>query len=425
MTFAAWVDEFEGIDVPSDLAGLERALFHQDRFQAKLADAVAQMARDGLWRVDGAPSPAAWLRARGLTAPEANRLVSMACKLTRLPVTRSAWRCGDLNGGQIQAIHANVADRHVPLFASHEAELVPSLIGLSVEETARAMSLWRARADALDAGPAPRGPLVEARLSQTLDDRGLLTASLDAEGVALATAALDVADTHDLDVPAAQRRGQALKDVFRWFLDHQDIKTTGRKRAHVNVVIRDETIHSESIEGFDIETGVRLDSATLSRLMCDCEFHRTLIDADGVVLDYGRGIKDPPDELYQVILTRDQQCRGCGRPASWCHVHHVKWWVRDNGETKIGNLVLLCERCHGLVHRTGWSAVLHPDGRFDIITPWGQTRTTYPPGHRPEPKLDWPEPGDDGRPCPGDDPFDDHSSTRALVLARLRALVAA
>ena len=30
MQFAGWVDEFAGIDVPSDLAGLDAALFHQD-----------------------------------------------------------------------------------------------------------------------------------------------------------------------------------------------------------------------------------------------------------------------------------------------------------------------------------------------------------------------------------------------------------
>lgn len=192
MEFAGWVDEFAGLDVPSDLAGLDRAVFHHDRYMAKMVVAVARMDGSRDWEVDGAPSTAAWLRARGMTAAEALRLVGVARKLTRLPVLADAWLCGEINGGQVQAVHVNVPDRHVELFASHEPVLVPSLVGLTVEETGRAMSLWRARADASNDGPEPRDPVCEARLSRTLDDRGLLTASLDAEGVALATVALDI-----------------------------------------------------------------------------------------------------------------------------------------------------------------------------------------------------------------------------------------
>ncbi len=424
MDFTAWADEFEDIDVPSDLDGLERAVFHSDRYMAKMAVAVAEMDAARMWEVDGSPSAATWLRGRGLTSTEAHRMVLMARKLRRLPVLATAWLRGDLNGGQVQAVHANVVERHVELFASHEAGVVPTLIGLSVSETARVMSLWRARADALDDGRPPRDPVCEARLSSTLDDRGLLTASLDAEGVALATAALDVADSHDLDTPACQRRGQALKDVFRWFLDNQNMKTAGRKRPHLNIVIRDDTIHTDNVEGFDVESGVRIDSRTLQRYLCDCEFHRLLLSAEGVVLDYGRSVKDPPIDLYNAVVARDQKCRGynCDRPASWCHVHHVKWWERDKGTTEPGNLVLLCARCHGTVHRRGWSAVLHPDGRFDVTTPFGELRTTYPPGAIPQPDLDW---GDQTRTAEKrrrgsyatHDPFEDHINHRALVPA--------
>jgi hypothetical protein len=287
--------------------------------------------------------------------------------------------CAAINGGQVQVINLHVVERHVDLFASHEAELVPTLVGLTVTETARAMSVWRARADALNEGPAPRDPVCEATLSRTLDDRGVLHASLDAEGVALATAALNIADSHNLDVPACQRRGQALKDVLRWFLDHQDIKTTGRKRPHLNISIVGDTIHTDHVEGFDIETGVRFDSATLRRYLCDCEFHRLLLSAEGVVLDYGRVVKDPPVELYNAVVARDQKCRGygCDRPASWCHAHHVKWWDRDHGTTEINNLVLLCARCHGVVHRKASTPSCTPTANS----------TSPPLGDRPEPPI--------------------------------------
>jgi hypothetical protein len=430
VSFAAWVESFGGVDVPSDLDGLDAALFHQDRFAAKLAMAVGEMDAARAWEADGVSSPSAWLRARGLTHAEAHRLVLLGRRLRRLPVLADSWLRGDLNGGQVQVINMHVIERHVELFASHEAELVPTLVGLTVTETARAMSVWRARADALNEGPAPRDPVCEATLSRTLDDRGVLHASLDAEGVALATAALNIADSHNLDVPACQRRGQALKDVLRWFLDHQDIKTTGRKRPHLNISIVGDTIHTDHVEGFDIETGVRFDSATLRRYLCDCEFHRLLLSSEGVVLDYGRLVKDPPVELYNAVVARDRKCRGygCDRPASWCHVHHVKWWDRDRGTTEINNLVLLCARCHGVVHRKGFHAVLHPNGQFDVTTPWGETRTTHPPGARPLAELDWAQ----RKRCAArrrtiytEDGFVDLDASRALILARLKQPVAA
>jgi hypothetical protein len=76
-----------------------------------------------------------------------------------------------------------------------------------------------------------------------------------------------------------------------------------------------------------------------------------------------------------------------------------------------------------LVHRNGWSAVLHLDGRFDIITPWDDVRSTYPPDALPRPDLDW---GDqprllDRQPPPwytGEDPEDD-TDYNALIRARL------
>ena len=54
------------------------------------------------------------------------------------------------------------------------------------------------------------------------------------------------------------------------------------------------------------------------------------------------------------MIARDRHCRfpGCDRPQAWCDVHHVTHWA-DGGSTALDNLLLLCRRHHGLVHRAG------------------------------------------------------------------------
>ena len=39
------------------------------------------------------------------------------------------------------------------------------------------------------------------------------------------------------------------------------------------------------------------------------------------------------DVLWKAIKARDRGCvwSGCDRPANWCDVHHVNWFVRDLG----------------------------------------------------------------------------------------------
>ncbi|HEX2089584.1 MAG TPA: HNH endonuclease signature motif containing protein [Actinomycetota bacterium] len=60
---------------------------------------------------------------------------------------------------------------------------------------------------------------------------------------------------------------------------------------------------------------------------------------------------------------RDKSCRfsRCGRPASWCDVHHIRHWA-DGGETSLANCVLLCRRHHQLVHEDGFSVEMTDQG---------------------------------------------------------------
>jgi hypothetical protein len=197
----------------------------------------------------------------------------------------------------------------------------------------------------------------------------------------LAVEAMRIADSGDLDEPAPLRRGQALKDILRHFLDNHDSKRPGRNLPHLSIVINGETLGTPYVEGYVVGTGQTLSPETLERYLCDCFVHSAVYE-ENTIVNYGRAVKDPPPELARYIVVRDQHCRwkSCDRPASWCHLHHVEWWHRDKGQTNDGNLVLLCARHHGRLHRKGWSAKLKRDGTLVVTNPSGETWTTSPPG---------------------------------------------
>ena len=61
---------------------------------------------------------------------------------------------------------------------------------------------------------------------------------------------------------------------------------------------------------------------------------------------------------------------GCEAPTHWCDVHHVREWMRDEGETSLENSALLCERHHTKVHH-GFRVERQPDGTWRTYRPDG------------------------------------------------------
>ena len=131
---------------------------------------------------------------------------------------------------------------------------MPVLVPLTVPETATAMRAWRAAHDDGDR-PADRPGSLHA--SRTLDGRVRADADLDPETGDLLLTALRVATktaSDDEGEPLrspAQRRADALGDICRFFLDHQQsVPDGGRHRPHVNVVV--ELTPSDDGLGFDL-----------------------------------------------------------------------------------------------------------------------------------------------------------------------------
>jgi Domain of unknown function (DUF222) len=378
------------LDLPIDSAMLTDAFALADRLNAKLLAAVAEHDAAELWRNDGATSMTAWLRHHTRrSGRDAARCAKTARRLRELPVTAGAYRDGALSGGHIQAIVANLTDRTAGLFADHEAELVPELAGLSVGETAVAMQDWARRADAV-VGDDPETVLPERslHLSRILDGRRELSGSFDPEGGAVIATALRLASTRDVDgEPArspAQRRGDALVDVCRWFLDHQQHRRGGRHRPHLNVITSLDDLERRG-QGRLIDGSI-LDATTVQRLVCDAGVHRVVTDGRSSILDYGTTTRTVPANLFNALVIRDRHCRypGCDRPPEWTEAHHVRW-ITHGGTTALDNLVLQCTRHHHLLHTPGWHAKLLPDATLVVTAPDGRTLEGRPPG-RPPPR---------------------------------------
>jgi Domain of unknown function (DUF222)/HNH endonuclease len=381
----------EGLDIPADGDALAAVLALRDRLEARISDAVAAHDRAGLWELDGATSMTAWLADRaGMHRPRAAATVTRARKLAHFPVTAGAWRDGTLSSGQVEAVAAHLDPDTVGLFADHEQLMMPTLAALSVRDVAAAMAAWREAATA-DRDPKPEPPQA-LHLSSTLAGRWRLDGDLGAETGELLATALRLAQSPDVDGEAARsaatRRADALGDICRHFLDHQQTRRAGRHRPHLNVVLDLDRYRALAASGAATVDGAPLDRTTVDRLLCDSALHRVLTQGRSAIIDYGTATRTIPAPLFNALVVRDQRCRfpGCDRPAAWCEGHHVRPWL-FGGPTQLSNIALLCSRHHHLLHTPRWHAKLLPDATLEVTDPTGHVRTSHPPPTHRAPPL--------------------------------------
>jgi hypothetical protein len=138
---------------------------------------------------------------------------------------------------------------------------------------------------------------------------------------------------------------------------------------------------------------------------CDSPMFRAVLGADGEILDIGRASRPWPPAIRRAVGLRDGGCAfpGCGRPPSWCDIHHCEPW-ESGGPTALDNAALLCRRHHAFIHANGRSVRIarargRPEGPPTVRVPLhhrsleGPTRSS---GVRPSDRADG-EAGDAGR----------------------------
>ncbi len=163
----------------------------------------------------------------------------------------------------------------------------------------------------------------------------------------LCPANLDTSDTRS----GPQRKADALTDICRFFLDHNDsVETSGGEQPHITVTV-DYRILSGELERLPEIGGVAVDPESLRRLTCDAAIIPMVLGSESEVLDVGRKTRTIPGAVRRALEQRDGGCtwRGCTAPTSWTDAHHIVHWA-DGGETALYNLVLLCRRHHTATH---------------------------------------------------------------------------
>ncbi|MGH3567694.1 MAG: DUF222 domain-containing protein [Pseudonocardia sp.] len=183
-----------------------------------------------------------------------------------------------------------------------------------------------------------------------------------------------------------ERQAEALAEVCGYVLDHGDIPECGGRRPHLNVLIRLEDLENRARCAM-LDFGGSLSPESLRMLTCDACVLPIVLNGKGQPLDVGRVTRTIPDGLRRAVAARDRGCAhpGCGRPPSWCEVHHIKAW-EDGGETALHNCVMLCKAHHRLLHRTSEWQVRIRDGLPEFIPP-GWIDPERRPRRRPLPYL--------------------------------------
>ena len=365
---------------PVDLGDDLKLLRHlMDEIELEFAKRAAAFAATEEYERQGANSAESWIRHECKTSGvAAGSAITVGEQVRSLPRAVAALADGRIGYAHLSMIAstARAVRESDPGTAFDERPLLEKAGAHSVGLFRHDCAHERHRADA-------KGFLsdhltdVEWRAFEILPCEGgaILRGRLDAEGAALLRATLE---------PLAKRAGaedtrrkkrrnaDALLELVNHAADAGTLPSQGGVRPHLTVTATIDTlVGSEGAPAGEVEYSTPIPAATVQRLACDAGVRRVVFGPKSLVIDVGRSLRVPSAPMRRALHARDQGCvwPGCDRPPTWTNAHHVEHWTRDQGETEIPNLVLLCYRHHWQVHEGGWSIVVTADRQVLKIPP--------------------------------------------------------
>jgi len=363
------------------------------RLDRVTVDALAALERRGVFAERGYKSASAALSdLLGWERFEARRRVVVAEQVTprggldgtplpaRLPATAKVFATGATSLRHVETIARVLGtDAAARLSPERRAGAEQQLAAKADVYTPSDLLAWGTKlVEALDQDgeePDDRPParVNELRLTRLPSGGGKLKGRFD--DAAMFDAIATLVDAHAAprtgadDRTPAQRQAEALADACGWVLDHADstaLPSTGGRRPQLNVLVGLADLEQRA-RAACLDFGGRLSPAALRMLACDAAVVPVVLGGAGQPLDVGRATRTIPEGLRRAVTARDRGCARCGRPPSWCEVHHVLPW-EHGGETKLANLVMLCRVCHRLVHHAGWDVHL-VSGPVEFVPP--------------------------------------------------------
>ncbi|MDT7580500.1 MAG: hypothetical protein QOK35_1764 [Pseudonocardiales bacterium] len=354
--------------------------------------AVARLERSGAFAERGYTSSAAALAdLLGWERPEARRRVVAAEQVTaragldgaalpaRLPTTAEVFAAGRASLRHVDAIARVLGSASAARLTPQQwAEVEEQLAAKAEVYTPSELQAWGTQlVELLDqdgAEPDDRPPVQvnELHLTRLPSGGGRIKGRFD--DAAMFDAIATVVDaqarplTGDDQRPAGERQAEALAEVCGYVLDHGDVPECGGQRPHVNVLVRLDDLQNRA-RAACLDFGGVASPEALRMLCCDAVAVPVVLNGKGQPLDVGRATRTIPDGLRRAVAARDKGCAhpGCGRPQSWCEIHHIREWELG-GETKLSNLVSLCRAHHRQVHFTEWIVRIR-DGLPEYVPP--------------------------------------------------------
>ena len=203
-------------------------------------------------------------------------------------------------------------------------------------------------------------------LKGKLDDLGVELLAQAIDGLAAPRPAAD--GTPDPRTPAV-RRGQALKEMLRRYLDLGDAPVQGGERPHVTVTIDLQALRN-GVGAATLEHGGPISAGEARMLACDARIVPAVMDGPSQVLDVGAASRSFPAAIRRAITLRDRGCCWPGLPPATGLVrwtpHHA---LGERWTHQPRNGCLLCPFHHAEVHKGHWKVRLAPDGVPEFIPP--------------------------------------------------------
>jgi hypothetical protein len=365
--------------IEEDFAELHRAI---ELLEAERLRRLAEIDRRRLYERDGHLSTASWLASCHQVAwGTARAQVRVARALDRMARTRRALEDGEVSMSAVQVL-AEAQSAEPEAFAHGEAQLLEAARVHTVADLRRVVTFWRDRV-AQERGAGGEDVLYAARrlhASVSLGGMIRIDGDLDpANGESLLTALRAVLDTdarsggRDGVRTPAQRRADALGEICRQWLESPERPTVAGERPHLTVTVDAGALgigpdvddhHLGDVVAADLDHAGPVNIHAARQVACDASVLRVVMGPRSQPLDVGRRTPVVPAALRRAVIARDRRCRfpGCDRPQTWCDAHHIVHWA-DGGETALPNLLLLCRRHHGLVHRRGGFGLELVEGR--------------------------------------------------------------
>ena len=422
----------EGLTPQEGQRAAERA--EADALAGRLCAAAAVAARSGcelLERVgefdaSGAvrfwadvKSVAHWLGwACSMTPGVAREHERVARALRRMPAVRAAFAEGRLSYAKVREV-TRVVD------TVDEAQLVELALTATASQLARTVRGFRAADGTRLQQEAKRGLTWHTRDDGMVEVRAVLPPEEGAVIVAASTAAQDQfgappdkTETGEAAVAPAYGQADALLDVARTFLHTAPQDRSGEDRSgedrhlvvvHVAAEQLSPTGSGDVPAGTSRATGASaetdptchvegigpVEAETARRLACDADLLGAVVDAHGDALALGRTRRLVSRAQRRALMIRDGMCQfpGCHQTRHLDAHHRVSWVA--GGPTDLGNLLLLCQWHHTVVHeggmsihrtsegRTGWRFVMptaHPTDPGGTPAPSFACSSSRPPG---------------------------------------------